>query len=144
MQYSDADDERISFRKMRATIIDPSAPIDNEGDKADADGDGVSDSKWIELDDITSNKGKPIYAAVRVIDNGAMLNVNTAYKFDPSDPNASVYDLNGRNQMQINLMALAGRAGDPPSSAEEMDLLRARMNNIVDVNQLSLYLYRYR
>ncbi len=120
-------------------ITDSNATVAN----ADADGDGVSDSKWIELDDITSNKGKPIYAAVRVIDNGAMLNVNTAYKFDPSDPNASVYDLNGRSQMQINLMALAGRAGDPPSSAEEMALLRARMNNIVDVNQLSLYLSEY-
>ena len=52
---------------------------------ADADGDGVGDSKWIKLDDITSGKGKPIYAAIRIVDNGAMLNVNTAYKFDISD-----------------------------------------------------------
>ena len=63
--------------------------LDDDGDLeeqlADADGDGVADSKWIELDDITSSKGKTIYAAIRVIDNGAMLNVNTVYA-DPGVP----------------------------------------------------------
>ena len=62
---------------------------------ADAEGDGVGDSKWIKFADITSGKGKPIYAAVRIVDNGAMLNVNTAYKFDRSDPNASISDIDG-------------------------------------------------
>jgi len=51
----------------------------NEGLIADADGDGVSDSVWIELDDMTSSKGKPIFAAIRIIDNGAMLNVCLLY-----------------------------------------------------------------
>ncbi|MHC4360448.1 MAG: hypothetical protein ACYSTN_06605, partial [Planctomycetota bacterium] len=37
----------------------------NEGEPADADGDGVADSKWIEVNDITSNKGRPVYAAIR-------------------------------------------------------------------------------
>jgi hypothetical protein len=46
---------------------------------ADADGDGVADSNWVIIPDMNSNKGKPIYAAVRVIDNGAMLNVNTVF-----------------------------------------------------------------
>ncbi|MHC4799710.1 MAG: hypothetical protein ACYTF1_24005, partial [Planctomycetota bacterium] len=83
--------------------------LDNDGDLeeqlADADGDGVADSKWIELDGINSNKGRPIYAAIRVIDNGAMLNVNTAYKFDPTSNNSK--EIDGSSQMQIDLEALA-------------------------------------
>jgi hypothetical protein len=102
---------------------------------ADADGDGTADSKWIEVDDITSSKGKPIYAAIRIIDNGGMLNVNTAYKFDP---NGSREMVDGSSQMQINLMALAGRPGYPPTSTDEMDLLKARANNGTDIDYLDL------
>ncbi len=108
---------------------------------ADADGDGVGDSKWIKLSDITSGKGKPIYAAIRIVDNGAMLNVNTAYKFDLSDPNATILDIDGSSQMQINLMALASRGVTPAGSAEETALLRARANNGVGVDPLDLRRY---
>ena len=108
---------------------------------ADADGDGVGDSKWIKLADITSGKGRPIYAAVRIVDNGAMLNINTAYKFDPSDPNATVFDIGGSSQMQINLMALAGRGGVPAGAAEETSLLSARANNGVGIDPLDLHKY---
>jgi len=73
---------------------------------ADADGDGVSDSIWVPVLGKVSAKGKPIYAAVRIIDNGGMLNINTAYKFDP---NYSV----GSTQLDINLMALAWRPNNP-------------------------------
>ena len=78
-----------------------------EGLRADADGDGVADSKWVELGDMTSSKGRPIYAAIRIIDNGGMLNVNTAYKFDATatDPNL----IDGLSQTQINLFGLAQR-----------------------------------
>ncbi len=72
---------------------------------ADADGDGIGDSKWIELKDfacLRSSKGQKIYAAVRVIDNGGMVNVNTAYKFDVNDAN----HIDGSTQMQINLKGL--------------------------------------
>jgi len=119
------------------TITDSNNPVAN----ADADGDGVGDSKWIKLNDITSSKGKQIYAAVRIIDNGSMLNVNTAYKFDPSDPNATVFDVRGSSQMQINLMALAGRAGNPPTSDEEINLLAARANNGIGVDPMDLRRY---
>lgn len=80
--------------------------LNNEprGQLADADGDGIADSKWIELENITSGRGKPIYAAVRVIDNGAMINVNTAYEFDPGSSDAARID--GNSQMQINLDGL--------------------------------------
>jgi hypothetical protein len=70
---------------------------------ADADGDGVSDSIWVQVPDKTSAKGKPIYVAVRIVDNGGMLNVNTGYKFDPCDPNR----IDGSSQTQINFMALS-------------------------------------
>ena len=120
------------------TITNSNNPVAN----ADADGDGVGDSKWIQLNDITTNKGKPIYAAVRIIDNGSMLNVNTGYKFEPGDPNSNVFDVQGTSQMQINLMALAGRAGNPPTSDEEIDLLAARANNGIGVDPLDLRRYQ--
>ncbi len=97
--------------------------LDDDGDietspeqLADADGDGVADSKWIELDDISSNKGRAIYAAIRVIDNGAMINVNTAYKFDPTESRERI---DGSSQMQINLLALAQR--NIASDAEDLN-----------------------
>ena len=96
---------------------------------ADADGDGVVDSKWVELSDITSSKGWPIYAAIRVIDNGAMLNVNTAYKFDPTEVPLLPDRIDGSSLMQINLMALASQPGEPdPTVGHESDLLEARAN----------------
>jgi len=109
---------------------------------ADADGDGVGDSKWINLADITSGKGKPIYAAIRIVDHGAMLNVNTAYKFDLNDPNVTLPNINGSSQMQINLMALAARNAAPAGSAEETNLLNARANNGVGVDPLDLLKYQ--
>ncbi|MFZ2148322.1 MAG: helix-hairpin-helix domain-containing protein [Sedimentisphaerales bacterium] len=108
---------------------------------ADADGDGVGDSKWLKLADITSEKGKPIYAAIRIVDNGAMLNVDTAYKFDPNDPNATILDIGGSSQMQINLMALAARGNNPPATAAETSLLKARANNGLGVDPLDLRRY---
>ena len=82
--------------------------LDSSGEleelSADADGDGIADSKWIELEGVTTTKGKSIYAAIRVVDNGGMLNVNTAYEFD-----AAAAD--GSSQTQVNLAKLA-RVGD--------------------------------
>ncbi len=104
----------------------------------DADGDGVSDSRWIMLPDITSSKGKPVYAAVRVVDNCGMLNVNTGFKFDPTNPNL----LDGSSQMQINLMALSWRPGFTAYSLlDETDLLKQRANPDfgLDPNNLGVY-----
>jgi DNA uptake protein ComE-like DNA-binding protein len=92
---------------------------------ADADGDGIGDSKWIILPDVTSTKGRPIYVAIRITCNGGMLNANTAYEFDPNGPRGVI---DGSSQLQINLMALAGRIGNPPTPAEEKALLLARAN----------------
>ncbi|MFC1739050.1 ComEA family DNA-binding protein [Planctomycetota bacterium] len=106
------------------------------GQLADADGDGVADSKWIELTDDElglgrTSKGKRIYAAVRVIDNSAMLNVNTGYEFDPDDNDPNRID--GSSQMQVNLMALANR-GIPPTDDQREDLRNARANYDVDID----------
>ena len=87
-----------------SAIVPEYQPTVGFGFLADADGDGVADSFWVPIQvngqGITSSKGKPIYAAIRIIDNGGMLNINTAYKFDPC---TSV----GSSQLDINLMAFA-------------------------------------
>ena len=72
-------------RRARAPQIDDP----NMDTNADADGDGVGDARWFQVPGMMSGKGRPIYAAVRILDNGGMLNVNTGYKFDPAatDPN---------------------------------------------------------
>ncbi|MFC1782248.1 hypothetical protein ACFL02_01515 [Planctomycetota bacterium] len=53
--------------------------------RADADGDGVADSRWVQLYRIDQDGpwDYAIYAAVRIIDNGGMININTALR-DPA------------------------------------------------------------
>lgn len=60
--------------------LSSSPPLLPWGNPADADGDGVADSRWIALPGITSSGGEYIYAAVRIIDNCGMININTAYR----------------------------------------------------------------
>jgi hypothetical protein len=74
--------------------------LSTAGISADADGDGIADSKWIDLG-MRSSKGQRIFAAVRVIDNSAMININTAYSFDANSLVSTKID--GSDQMQINL-----------------------------------------
>ena len=66
----------------------PNAQADADSDgildaQADADGDGVADSQWVPVPNITTSRGRTIYAAVRIVDNGGMVNVNTAMR-DPT------------------------------------------------------------
>ncbi|MHC4440777.1 MAG: hypothetical protein ACYS3S_25795, partial [Planctomycetota bacterium] len=106
-----------SFVQLQAGVVPDYQDAVNEGDVADADGDGVADSLWVAIPEINSGKGKPIYAAIRIVDNGAMLNANTAYKFDPSDLNFTTFftafDIGGSSQLQINLLALTDEPADP-------------------------------
>jgi len=106
---------------------------------ADADGDGVADSKWFELDNVTGPQGRRVYAAVRVIDNCGMINANTAFQFDPYDPCESHVD--GSSLLQINLMALAGPRGKPPRPQDANDLLQARANYGFGVDPFDLSAY---
>lgn len=96
----DAEDERVSMRNLKATIIDPADSIEI-GHKADADGDGVADSRWVKIPNIFSEDGKPMYAAVRIIDNGGMININTAYR-DPTNLTVPG-DWDGTQLSHINL-----------------------------------------
>ena len=141
---TDLENDRVSFRNMRANIIAPTLPIRSEGDKADADGDGVTDSRWIIIPNMTSSKGKPIHAAIRAVDNQAMLNVNAAWKFE-FDPNVIVdaNRIDGSSQLQINLMALANRPYDPATLLDETNLLNARANyGLGGLNPLDLEAYK--
>ena len=77
-------------------VDDPSNPtvILPWGTRADADGDGVADSRWIALPGISSSQGENIYAAVRIIDNCGMININTAYR-DPTGTNPFLHPTEG-------------------------------------------------
>ena len=129
-------------RNVPAVVVSPYGPIsDTNNPVADPDGDGIADSRWFVLNGVTSNHGKPIYAAVRVVDNGGMLNVNTGFKSYRNDPNALMADVDGKNQTQINVVALAGRAASPPTTVDERNLLLDRSNNGVEVNPYDLKTY---
>ncbi len=98
---------RKVIRDYPTLYLNASNKLETAGDQgqlADADGDGIADSKWFEFEDMATGNGKPIYAAVRVIDNGGMINVNTAYKFNPGNTDAR--RINGTYPMQVNLAGL--------------------------------------
>jgi len=147
-QISDVYNKLDPNLQLQAEVVPDhqDAAVMGEAVIADADGDGVADSRWVIIPGMSSGKGKPIYAAIRIIDNGAMLNANTAFKFnpifDPNDPKSTVLDIGGPDQLQINLMALAGRPGEPPTSSDEMDLLTERANSSYGLNPLDFISYK--
>jgi len=124
----------VNALDLQAEILDDYQPNIVEDANADSDGDGVADSKWVIIPDITSSKGKPIYAAVRIIDNGGMLNANTAFLFDPYDNDPCKID--GSSQTQINLAALSQRGdnGMPATAADKLQLWRCgNMSTDIDL-----------
>jgi hypothetical protein len=141
-QISDVYKKLGSDLELPAEIIpDNQKPSDvgdsnsTKGYPADADGDGVADSNWVIIPDMTSNKGKPIYAAIRIVDNGGMINVNTAYKFDPNS--AVEKEIDGSSQLQINLAALSQRGanGSLATAANKLQAWRCG----TEPSDLSLY-----
>ena len=101
---------------------------------ADADGDGVSDSKWVLLEGMSSSKGRPIFIAVRIVDNGGMLNVNSGYEFNPLATDANFID--GSALTQINLMNIYKGVEDDPRN-----ILRFRCDGLEP--DLLTYNYEY-
>ena len=88
-RHPDQRHEEHSHRQGSSASARRSSNSGNAADPdvlADADGDGVADAKWFQVPGVMTSKGKPFYAAVRIIDNGGMLNLNTGFKFDPNDP----------------------------------------------------------
>jgi hypothetical protein len=128
-----------STRDVRIRIVGEREPIklDDPNANADAEGDGVADARWFEVPGVMSGRGKPIYAAVRILDNGGMLNVNTGYKFDATeaDPNR----VNGSSQLQVNVLALASPPGTLPTAKEDAALLVARAINQAAAVDLRTY-----
>jgi hypothetical protein len=100
--------------------IDVSIPEPN----ADADGDGITDARWFLVPGATSSKGQPVYAAVRIIDNGGMLNINTGSMFAPEHPEEARVD--GSALRQVNVLALAQAPGVAATLADAERLLAAR------------------
>jgi hypothetical protein len=107
--------------------IDPNLANDPNQTTADADGDGIGDARWFRVPDVMTSKGKPFYAAVRIVDNGAMLNVNTGFQADPNGPG-----VDGSNQLQVNVVALAAAPDVPPRMEDANSLLAIRANNGAD------------
>jgi DNA uptake protein ComE-like DNA-binding protein len=105
---------------------------------ADADGDGVSDSVWVMMPNLKDSKGRYIYAAVRVIDNCAMLNLNTAYAIDA--------DSEGRFLSSVDYIKfLRGddRLEDPwtpdqPTNIDRIRLARVILEDINDDSTINL------
>ena len=81
------------------------------GHRADADGDGVADARWHRLEHSKDTNGEYIYAAVRIIDNSSMLNINTAGGKPPI--NSGQWD--GTKLSDIDLASMALHTSDNPS-----------------------------
>jgi len=97
--------EFVGDRK-RISDVDPNTGDILTEQKADADGDGLADTYWFKLEGFKSSRGRPIYAAVRVVDHGRMLNANTAYRdWIAADAN-SVDDVDEPSPMQVNIIGL--------------------------------------
>jgi DNA uptake protein ComE-like DNA-binding protein len=129
-------------RNVRLRVIGEREPVSDANaaeTNADATGDGVGDARWFRVPGVMSGKGRPIYAAVYIVDNGGMLNVNTGYKFDPGDNNKARVD--GRSQLHVNVLALAAQPGQVATMAEEAALLGARANNSANPAALDLDAY---
>jgi hypothetical protein len=128
--------------ERQAILLDPNNrnSVDAKRNYADADGDGVSDAKWFVLPGEMSSRGRPIYAAVRIVDNGGMLNVNTGYApgnvFDPNAPDTSRVD--GSTALQVNVLTLAHAPGTAPTPADAQRLRECRTNYVSNPPESSL------
>jgi hypothetical protein len=78
-QYGGIVKDYQDFGQCPTKVVNGITVPDVEGFPADADGDGVADSMWERVSGLSTSRSKPVYAAVRIIDNCAMLNLNTAY-----------------------------------------------------------------
>ncbi|MFH1615264.1 MAG: helix-hairpin-helix domain-containing protein [Planctomycetota bacterium] len=116
----DSDGDIVSADNLRIRIVEDYPAAAGEGDKADADGDGVADSRWVVLGGVKGSKGEDVYTAVRIIDNGGMINVNTGFMFDSNS--SDVNEIDGSSLTQINLAGLAERGanGVPVTAAARL------------------------
>lgn len=96
----------------RDSVVDINVADPNTN--ADADGDGVGDALWFTIAGMATNKGDPIYAAVRIVDNGGMLNVNTGCGFNP-DVDQPITEVDGHTQLHVDAASMSETPGDMPA-----------------------------
>ncbi|MHC4445027.1 MAG: hypothetical protein ACYTA5_20710, partial [Planctomycetota bacterium] len=88
-----------SSKNTPARIVDPNTPANN-GRVADADGDGITDSRWRRLP-FTDAAGNSYWVAVRIFDNCGMININTAW--DMTRARSDDFNSFGELLTQVNL-----------------------------------------
>ena len=121
----DNEGDRISFRNLRATIITDRMPA-AFGYKADADGDGVADARWVVVPGVKGRNGETVYAAVRIIDNGGMLNINTAFRYpDPTTVITGTPEWDGTQLSHINMVGFRAPNEVPIGDNPANDLVHA-------------------
>lgn len=123
------DSEAPVGKVYRATNFSSSMPLGSTlpyldeldwGGKSDADGDGVTDSRWVRIPNLKGPKGQRIYASVRIIDNNSAINVNTAYR-DPTYLTTTAGEWDGSQLSHINLekFRASGDAAVPVAKFQE-------------------------
>ena len=97
------------------------------GAMADADGDGVTDARWVRIPGLRGPQGEYLYTAVRIIDNSAGLNVNIAYANDEESK--------GERLTELSLVGMPTPSLDYEDRLEEVKALhtdRDAMGTYVD------------
>ncbi len=118
---------RILYPDTRVSVITEdgdwavNADVEYMGARADADGDGVADSRWFVIPHVTGSNGEDLYAAVRIIDNSGMININTAYR-DPTLSAITPGDWDGSLLTHVNLEGI--RATTEVHSIYDLNALR--------------------
>jgi len=87
------------------------------GAAADADGDGITDARWVRIPGLRGPQGEYLYAAIRIIDNGAALNVDTAYANDEQSK--------GEWLTEVSLEGMARPSLTPAEKLEDVKDLHA-------------------
>ena len=81
------------------------------GARADADGDGVADSRWTRCYQVNAD-GDYMYAAVRIIDNCSMINLNTAFRRPGQMDDGTYYSSTDYTSLTVN---------DPSNTYDDWD-----------------------
>ncbi|MBN1845321.1 MAG: hypothetical protein JW810_06525, partial [Sedimentisphaerales bacterium] len=102
----------------------PPDPYKIDGMRADADGDGVVDARWVRLGR-QGPKGEYLWAAVRIVDNGGKININTAFRnpehpVEGADPGINPRRWDGSRLSHVDLIGIraVGDDGIPVAAIE--------------------------
>ncbi len=106
------------------------------GARADADGDGVADSRWFVVPHVAGSEGEDLYAAVRIIDNSGMININTAYR-DPTNLLTTPGQWDGSLLSHVNLQGIISDTDNTDGlDATTIQDIRFGGNNVFGINNI--------